>query len=140
MNRDGKVLMAKRPIDKVLPGQWELPGGKVDLGESEHAALKREVQEELDLRVSVGRLISTAAFTWDARVHMLLYECVALIPHRTAKPLASTRLDWCDPAYMSRHYPCCPSLFSWFTDIQDHLDSNEGLCSDVTIDNSMRES
>lgn len=48
-NRDEKFLMNTRPPDKVCAGDWEFPGGKVELGENPEAALMREVKEELDL-------------------------------------------------------------------------------------------
>ena len=45
--KDGKVIIAKRKPDDKLPHKWELPGGKVESGESAQECLKREMQEEL---------------------------------------------------------------------------------------------
>ncbi|HET6165588.1 MAG TPA: NUDIX domain-containing protein [Marmoricola sp.] len=49
----GRVLAARRsyPADSV--GRWELPGGKVDEGESPDGALVREIDEELGCRITV---------------------------------------------------------------------------------------
>lgn len=55
--RKGKVLAARRTGPSTLAGRWELPGGKVIPGEFEERALVRELEEELDLTVSVGRRI-----------------------------------------------------------------------------------
>ena len=47
----GRVLLGSRPEGKPYAGWWELPGGKLELGESVHEALVRELKEELDLTV-----------------------------------------------------------------------------------------
>ena len=50
------LLVAQRERPPELAGLWELPGGKVAAGESDEAALARELQEELGVEVTVGRL------------------------------------------------------------------------------------
>ena len=44
---DGQVLFAQRPPGKAYAGYWEFPGGKIEPGESDYAALVRELREEL---------------------------------------------------------------------------------------------
>jgi 8-oxo-dGTP diphosphatase len=53
----GRVLAAQRAEPAALAGGWEFPGGKVDPGESETAALVRECQEELGVEVAVGERV-----------------------------------------------------------------------------------
>lgn len=52
---DGRVLIARRPEDKHQGGLWEFPGGKVEEGEAVQAALGRELEEELGIRVTSAR-------------------------------------------------------------------------------------
>ena len=55
--RDGRVLAAQRGPHTSRAGMWELPGGKVEPGESDDAALARELAEELGIRVTVGAVV-----------------------------------------------------------------------------------
>ncbi|MFB4279349.1 MULTISPECIES: (deoxy)nucleoside triphosphate pyrophosphohydrolase [unclassified Nonomuraea] len=53
----GRVLAAQRAQPAALAGGWEFPGGKVDPGESEEAALVRECREELGVEIAVGERV-----------------------------------------------------------------------------------
>lgn len=55
--RGGRLLAAQRAAPPELRGWWELPGGKVEPGESEAEALVRECREELGCELSVGELL-----------------------------------------------------------------------------------
>ena len=50
----GRFLIAQRPLDGLLGGLWEFPGGKVEREESHAGALRREIEEELGLAITVG--------------------------------------------------------------------------------------
>jgi len=57
-DEDGKILIIKRSTDsKTNSGKWELPGGKVDQGESFDQALIREVFEETNLKITLDHVI-----------------------------------------------------------------------------------
>ena len=51
--RDGRVLACRRTSPVEAAGRWELPGGKVEPGETPEAALVREVREELGVGVAI---------------------------------------------------------------------------------------
>ena len=54
-NGDGEILIVKRhPKSRTDPEMWELPGGKVEMGEHFADALVREIKEETNLDVNVG--------------------------------------------------------------------------------------
>ncbi len=50
-NDHGQILLAKRSGQTFLSGLWELPGGKLDEGETSAEAMAREIQEETGLDV-----------------------------------------------------------------------------------------
>jgi len=55
---DGSILVLKKNSDqKIAADQWLLPGGAVDFGESPEEALKRELYEEVNLKVSESKYI-----------------------------------------------------------------------------------
>lgn len=57
-DENGKILIIKRSTgSKTNPGKWELPGGKVDQGESFDQALIREVYEETNLKISLDHVV-----------------------------------------------------------------------------------
>ncbi|WP_433387564.1 (deoxy)nucleoside triphosphate pyrophosphohydrolase [Micromonospora sp. KLBMP9576] len=71
--RDGRVLACARSAPPEVAGMWEFPGGKVEPGESETAALARECAEELAVRVEigdrVGRNVRMAHGRWVLKVY-----------------------------------------------------------------------
>ncbi len=54
IDHEGRCLAALRGEGMSSPGRWELPGGKVEAGETPRAALAREIEEELGLVIEVG--------------------------------------------------------------------------------------
>lgn len=74
--RDGLVYCVQRGPGGSLPGMWEFPGGKIEPGEDETAALTREIQEELLCEVAVGTKITTTAHEYDfGTVRLTTYYC-----------------------------------------------------------------
>lgn len=60
-----KVLLTLRPEGKRLGGYWEFPGGKLEPGEAPHAALQRELREEIDIQVDIERLLKKVRHQYE---------------------------------------------------------------------------
>ena len=66
--REGRALAARRRTPADLAGLWEFPGGKVEPGESEPAAVARECREELGISVAVGDRLGCAPISEDTEL------------------------------------------------------------------------
>lgn len=60
--RNGKLFIAKRCMKGDMGGRWEFPGGKLETGEDCETAIKREMQEEFGVDVSVIGKIADGTF------------------------------------------------------------------------------
>ncbi len=73
--REDRYLITQRRPTAVLGGLWEFPGGKVEEGESEADALRREVRERVGVDVEVGTCIARRTHDYDGySVDLTLYQ------------------------------------------------------------------
>jgi 8-oxo-dGTP diphosphatase len=92
------LLVAQRERPPELAGLWELPGGKVAAGESDEAALARELHEELGVVVTVGSRIGVDVAlnpTTALRAYLVTQTGGALHPndHRALRWITADELD-----------------------------------------------
>ena len=70
-----KILIAQRRKDKSLGGFWEFPGGKIEQGETCEQTLAREIKEEFDINIKVGKYLFEHTFSYDNfDLKMYVYE------------------------------------------------------------------
>ena len=72
---NGKILIAQRRKDKSLGGFWEFPGGKIEQGETCEQTLAREIKEEFDINIDVGKYLFEHTYKYDHfDLKMYVYE------------------------------------------------------------------
>ena len=96
LDGEGRVLAAQRAAPPELAGRWEFPGGKVEPGESETAALVRECREELGVEVELDARLGE-----DLPVELggaVLRVWTGRIVAGTPAATEHAALRWLDPA------------------------------------------
>ncbi len=74
--KEGKVLLTQRSELMSHPLQWEFPGGKVKPGESPERCIKREINEELHVRINVEQLLPTIIHDYGFnRIKLIPFVC-----------------------------------------------------------------
>ncbi len=94
---DGRVLAARRALGAAQGGLWELPGGKVEAGESDADALARELAEELGVTVAVHEALASNLHAYPRRAVLLIALRCSLLRGRP-EPREHAALRWLDAA------------------------------------------
>ena len=161
-NESGKVLMTKRLPNKLRPGMWEMPGGKLDEGDRVrtaagnivstaeqgpaaarlmrrpqadplHAmALRRELREELGVRVSVGPLVAEAHFDWDGPADLFLYHSI-ILGDDDPKPLEADDLQWFNMRDALANLPMCPAQYTFYPKVMSYIAEMQKILADVRV-------
>ena len=72
----GRYLITQRPPKATLPLLWEFPGGRVEPGETDQAALARELSEEMGIVVEVGDRVIHVEHAYEAYdIDFCVYRC-----------------------------------------------------------------
>jgi 8-oxo-dGTP diphosphatase len=101
IERDGRILIARRPAALHLGGLWEFPGGKLKEGESAREALEREIREELGADVTVDSLLETVDWAYpEKRVRLSFFRCSITGEPR---PLEGQEIAWVRPSDLGRY-------------------------------------
>lgn len=94
IERGGLLLVARRKDHGARPGLWEFPGGKVEAGERDQAALVRELREELGVEASVGSLYARVEHRYpELQVDLVLYRAT-LAPEPEPRALSAQEVRW----------------------------------------------
>lgn len=75
LEKDGRILIAKRKRGTALGGKWEFPGGKLEPGETPQNCLKRELKEEFDIEAEIGNFFCSSKFKYNfIPIELLVYK------------------------------------------------------------------
>lgn len=102
ITKDGKFFATQRGYGEFKDG-WEFPGGKIEPGETPEEALVREIKEELNADIKVGKLVDVVEYDYPEfhlTMHCFLCELngehLVLLEHEAARWLLHDELDSVD--------------------------------------------
>lgn len=100
IERDGKVLAARRPLAKAQGGKWEFPGGKLHEGELARDALVREIAEELRVAINVGDALAPSTHDYGAFA-ITLHPFRCSIAAGAPNPVEHEAIAWLEPGELA---------------------------------------
>jgi len=108
VERGGRYLITQRREKAALPLLWEFPGGRVESGEDDHAALRREFRHRLNSDIEILRALSSVRHAYERYVvELVLYEC-ALAPDSVIEACAVHAFAWAASDEFDK-YPFTPA-------------------------------
>jgi A/G-specific adenine glycosylase len=90
---EDKVLITQRPLDGLLGGLWEFPGGKIESGEDPIAGLKREIMEELGVMIEVKGAFGVYRHAYT-HFRVTLHAFLCRLAQGTPEPRQVADLKW----------------------------------------------
>lgn len=108
LRADGSLLLAQRPDGKPWSGWWELPGGKIEAGESVLEALARELKEELDIDITEATPWVTYTHEYEVNIVRLAF-CRVTAWTGVATGIEGQQLAWVDPQLSLAVGPLLPA-------------------------------
>lgn len=102
IRRDGRYLIAKRKPGVHLAGLWEFPGGKREMGETLEDCLRRELFEELGIRVDIPIPFQIIRHDYSEKtVELHFFRCTIEAGQPT--PVDCAELRWVYPSELSEY-------------------------------------
>jgi 8-oxo-dGTP diphosphatase len=93
LDTQGRYLLGQRPPGKPYAGYWEIPGGKIELGETVFCALQRELQEELGIQIEQGEELIMLEHAYT-HAHVRLHVSIIRQWHGTPQGCEGQNLSW----------------------------------------------
>lgn len=100
IEQDGKILLVQYPMDDidVVAGKWDLPGGRLHIGETSIEGVKREVKEEIGTAVEIDGILTAGVNVVrdDFKLFFVIYRAHLLKPTALLKPEEGEigAIDW----------------------------------------------
>jgi 8-oxo-dGTP diphosphatase len=79
IEKDGRILIARRKSGDQMARKWEFPGGTIEPGETPEQCLKRELLEELGVEIGIDEFICSSTWKYDhATIKLLAFKATLI--------------------------------------------------------------
>ncbi|NLY80786.1 MAG: (deoxy)nucleoside triphosphate pyrophosphohydrolase [Lysinibacillus sp.] len=92
-NERNEIFCALRGPEMTLPNYWEFPGGKIEDGESPEEALAREIKEEFNCSIEVGKKVEDTTYEYE-KVIVRLETYMAKLVEGQPQALEHAEAKW----------------------------------------------
>jgi len=103
IEQQGRYLITQRRSTDVLAGLWEFPSGKVETGDTDEAALRRELRERAGVAADVGDVIGHRTHRSEGCVVDLVFYRATIPVTRQPRPLRVAELRWVAPRELENY-------------------------------------
>ena len=104
-----RFMICRRPEGKARAGLWEFVGGKAEEGESLEEALIRECEEEIGVKVKVGKIFRTVTHDYpDISVHLTIF--FASIESGVPRSMENNKIAWILPSEIPKYSFCAADV------------------------------
>jgi len=104
IEKDGRYLITQRPPTASLPLLWEFPGGRVEEGETDEEALRRELREEMNIEVEVGEQTMHVSHAYpDYDIDFRVFRCRLVSPESAIRHVRVHTHRWVLPGELDEY-------------------------------------
>ncbi|MBI2377526.1 MAG: (deoxy)nucleoside triphosphate pyrophosphohydrolase [Deltaproteobacteria bacterium] len=104
IERDGRYFITQRPPSSSLPLLWEFPGGRVEDGESDEEALRRELFEEMGVEIDIEGSSVAVTHTYPAYdIDFRVYRCRIRTPDEKISKTGIHDFRWVKPEELDEY-------------------------------------
>ena len=103
IERDGRILIARRKKGMHMEHKWEFPGGKIESGETAEACLRRELMEELNIETEIGEFVASGTHPVGCCGSIELRAYKAIYVAGDVKLMVHDEMRWVLPAELETY-------------------------------------
>jgi len=103
IERQGRYLITQRSSSAVLAGLWEFPSCKVEIGETDEAALRRDLRARVGIEVDIGPAAASRTQSYDGYLLDLVVYRATVSSSQEPHPVQTADLRWVKPQELENY-------------------------------------